>query len=85
MTGEKALVWDVPRAEIPAPEWFARLAESVVGMRLDADGVTEVVPTAEYFALQGEIAALDGDGFYERIAKWFVEDRSTRKRSPFSQ
>ena len=76
-------VWEVPLAEVPAPEWFARLAEVVAGVRLNAQEVPVMVPLSEFFELKDEVSALEGDGFYERFAKWFLADRATRARSPF--
>ncbi len=76
-------IWEVPLAEVPAPEWFARLAEVVAGVRLNAQEVPVAVPPSEFFELKEELAALEGDGLYERFAKWFFADRATRARSPF--
>ena len=73
----------MPLAGIPAPAWLARLAEVVAGVRLNTQGVPVAVPLGEFFELKEELAALEGDGFYERFAKWFFADRATRARSPF--
>jgi WD40 repeat protein len=76
-------IWEVPLAEVPAPAWLARLAEVVAGVRLNTQGVPVAVPVSEFFELKEELAALEGDGFYEQFAKWFLADRSARARSPF--
>jgi eukaryotic-like serine/threonine-protein kinase len=76
-------VWDVPPVPTPGPAWFLALAEAVAGMRLNARGNTELVARRELEQLRQQLALGSSNDFYERLARWFLADRSQRPVSPF--
>ena len=81
--GGSARLWDVPVVPTPVPEWFVGFAEVIAGMRLSPRGNVEIVHRAEFDRLGDQFAAKDEQGFYERLARWFLADPEQRPRSPF--
>ena len=52
-------------------------------MRLSPRGNVEIVHRAEFDQLRHQLAAKEENGFYERLARWFLSDPMQRPRSPF--
>ena len=76
-------VWPVLLAPLPAPPWLADLAEAVAGHRLRADGLPEPVPPERWQALSATLAALPGEDFYARWARWFFVERRQPRVAEF--
>jgi hypothetical protein len=81
--GGTARVWEVPVVRTPVPAWFPGFAEVIAGMRLSPRGNVEIVHRAEFDQLGGQFGAKDEQGFYERLARWFLADPMQRRSSPF--
>ena len=78
-----AHVWNIPEAPTPVPAWFFDFAEAVAGLRLSERGNIELVPHSEFERCEGQIATKGGDGFYERLGRWFFMDLKSRPAHPF--
>src|SRR5262249_13003967 len=78
-----ARVWNVPETPTPVPAWFSDFAEAVAGLRLSERGYIELVPQSEFEQRAAQVAAKKGDGFYERLAGWFLMDLKDRPAHPF--
>ena len=75
--------WHLPPAPVPAPEWFPAFAEAVAGIRLGPRGNVEYVGRGELEALVERLNSAKADGFYERLARWFLADPAQRQPNPF--
>ncbi len=81
-TGELRLqVWETLYAGEDAPEWLPRLAETIVGLRVDARGLFENVPRVGRGRPEGA-DQVAGEGAYARWGRWFLSDRGKRTISP---
>lgn len=61
-----AKVWKIPSAPAPTPSWLPDLAEALVGRRLNADGLIEIVPVEQLVALRnGLTSSLNQDAYSE--------------------
>jgi hypothetical protein len=78
-----ARVWNFPETPTPVPAWFPDFAEAVAGLRLSERGSIELVPQSEFQQRAAQIAAKKGDGFYERLGRWFFMDSKDRPAHPF--
>jgi len=76
-------VWDAPSISSPVPSWFLTLAEGVAGRRLSARGSAEFVFRRELEDSVQQLAQAKENGFYERLARWFLADPAQRPVSPF--
>jgi hypothetical protein len=81
---KEALVWEVPSAPVPVPEWLPELAEAVGGQRLNDQGSLQHVSNLNLPALQQRLVGDPRTDYYARWGKWFFSDRATRTISPYS-
>ena len=77
-------VWGIMRVCGPAPQWLPALAECVAGQRFNARRELEPVVPAEWLKWRERLSLSRAPDEYERWAKWFCADRSTRTASPSS-
>jgi WD40 repeat protein len=73
--------WKVPPAPLPMPDWFARFAEGVAGVRVSDRGHVEAVspvPGVE----TGTATNGPPTDFYQRLQAWFLADPARRADGP---
>jgi WD40 repeat protein/serine/threonine protein kinase len=73
-----ARVLELPRVELPVPEWMLDLAEVLAGDHLLADNSHELVPPEGILTLQNKIVP----GAYFEWAKWFFAAPPAKTLSP---
>ena len=78
-----AKVWDAPPIPTPVPTWFLDFAEAVGGICLSAHGNKELISRQKFEVAAQQLADAPGDGFYERMSRWFLADPLHRPVSPF--
>ena len=72
-----------PPADRPAPKWLPRLAEAVVGERLNEKGIREMVFGAELAEICARLREMKIENeFYAEWRDWFLADRDTRSDFP---
>lgn len=76
-------LWDFPVAPTPVPAWLPAFAELVAGTHLTERGNFELVPAQDIKDWMRQSGLINGNGFYERLAQWFVLDPAMRPASPF--
>lgn len=79
-----ARIWETPQFALPIPAWLPALAEAVVGHRLTEEGSLEVVTVGELLGVKRLLESESSTSAYNRWARWFFADRSTRPISPDS-
>ncbi len=79
-----ARLWDAPQFTLLIPDWLPDLAEAVIGHRLNEEGSLEVVPVRKLLELKRRFESDPSAHAYNRWARWFFADRSTRTISPES-
>ena len=82
--GRSALIYEVPNAPLPVPDWLPQLAEALAGQRLTAEGTRQFLTLSNLWLLKGQSSNLAVTNFYGQWLHWFFEDRDTRTISPFS-
>ena len=78
-----ARVWEFPPVPESVPSWFLALPEATAGIRLDMHGNVEMVPQQAWTELVVQVRKSKGDGFYDRVARWFLDAPETRPLDPF--
>ena len=76
-------VWEVSPAPLPVPTWFLGFSEALAGIRVSSRGNVELVPRQELQRLTELILSENKDGYYERVARWFLVAPEHRPLSPF--
>jgi WD40 repeat protein len=74
-------VWELAAAPGAVPAWFPPFAEAVAGLRLSNRGHIELVPRGE-LAIQADHMREGPGSYYERFARWFLEDPDRRGSLP---
>lgn len=80
-------VWDLLPRNKTAPGWLLTLAETLAGMRLDDNGVFQIIksdPSQTRKEVEAQIEK-ESDEEWSAWGRWWLGDRQTRKISPFSQ
>ncbi len=78
-----ARVWEFPPVPESVPGWFLTFAEATAGIRLDAKGNVEMAPQEDWMEMSGQVRHGKDSGYYERVARWFLDDPITRPLDPF--
>jgi hypothetical protein len=82
-TENRALIISFPNPKGPIPAWLPTLAESIAGMRIDAERGRKFVSWNEIEIIRDSVrrpgAELDG---WSQWADWFLADRSKRSIAP---
>lgn len=78
-----ARLWPLPPRIDHAPPWFIELAETVIGVRINDDGVSEPTLHSPYSHLErlGKLDAKEQATDLTRWARWFLSDREERTLS----
>ncbi len=71
-------VWHETQPPGPAPGWLPALAEGVAGIRYRENGTELLTPAAEILALRKQLRDADRENPWNRWARWFLSDPSTR-------
>jgi len=77
-------IWEAPELTLPIPAWLPALTEAVVGHRLTEEGSLEIVPVGKLLEMKRRLESESSADAYNRWARWFFADRSTRTISPES-
>jgi WD40 repeat protein len=81
-SGSSVVIWNMPRARAPIPDWFLAFAESVAGESLGARENLALVSRQELEKTAQRLALVTNPNFYERLARWFLAEPSQRGVSP---
>lgn len=81
------VLWDLTPVEKTAPRWLLTLAEMLAGQRLDENGVFQILradPTQTRKEIEDQLDKAKDDE-WSGWGKWWLDDRRTRRISPFSK
>ena len=81
-SGSGPVVWEMPGAASPLPDWLPEVGEAVAGLRLNNAGLPERVESGALPRLRERLAANPETNRYAQWARWFVADPATRAVSP---
>jgi eukaryotic-like serine/threonine-protein kinase len=81
-SGSGPVLWEMPQAPSPVPQWLPEVCEAVAGVRLSASRLPERVESGTLAKLREELATSRETNSYAQWARWFVADPATRTISP---
>ncbi|MEZ5329905.1 MAG: WD40 repeat domain-containing serine/threonine-protein kinase [Verrucomicrobiales bacterium] len=77
--GNETLLWPLPAFTESAPDWVINFAESLVGRRLDSNGVLLRLPDTPVHQLRSQLP--ESESWFEAWFKWIAADPSERAPS----
>ncbi len=77
-----ARVFRLPQLGDSVPEWFAPLAEAMVGRVVSSEGELGFVKPEALFELRGHVNALSPADRTHHLAQWWLADKVTRPVAP---